>query len=141
MDNPQPASPGLTKPADTPSYKRLTDSERALIVKLHDDGLTQVDIAQRLNRSQSTISDVLAAFVDTTQIAKRYLAASALRMAENVVERGLPRDHNQALAGIGVLKDESGTKVQIAVGVSLPGLPTQSEGLQIQARTVAESDK
>lgn len=114
------------KPADTPAYKRLTDSERVLILKLHDDGLTQVEIAQRLNRAQSTISDVLDAFTDTTDVAKRYFRANALRMAENVVERGQPRDHNVALAGIDVLKAGDHGGIKIAIGLSLPGLPTVS---------------
>jgi transcriptional regulator with XRE-family HTH domain len=112
-----------TAPTDSPTYKRLTDSERALIVKLNDDGLTQTEIAQRLNRSQSTISDVLSAFVDTTQIAKRYLAASALRMAENIVEKGQPRDHNVALTGIGVLKGDEKAELKVVIGMGLPGLP------------------
>lgn len=127
-------------PADSPTYKRMTTSERMLVVKLHDDGLTQTEIAQRLNRAQSTISDVLTTFADTTIAAKRYLAAKALRMAENVVENGQPRDHNTALAGIGVLKDESGMRIQIAVGVSLPGLPTASEGHTIRSVNSPGSD-
>lgn len=129
-----------TAPADTPSYKRLTDSERVLILKLHDDGLTQVEIAQRLNRAQSTISDVLDAFTDTTDVAKRYFRANALRMAENVVERGQPRDHNVALAGIDVLKAGDQGGIKIAIGLSLPGLPSQSEGLQKQATIVVGAD-
>ena len=126
----QPTQALTPAPADSPSYKRLTDSERALIIKLNDDGLTQVEIAQRLDRAQSTICDVLAAFADTTHIAKRYLAANALSMAENVVKRGQPRDHNVALAGIGVLKGSDVGDIKIAVGVSLSGLPGVSESKQ-----------
>jgi inosine/xanthosine triphosphate pyrophosphatase family protein len=51
-------------------------------------------------------------------------------MAENIIANGQPRDHVATLKGLGVLADDSGLKVQIAVGVSLPGLPTQSEGPQ-----------
>jgi IS30 family transposase len=81
------------KPADSPSYTRLTDADRITILKLSEDGLTQVEIAKRLGRSQSTIQEVIATYTDTTISAKRYLAAKALRMAENIVENGQPRDH------------------------------------------------
>jgi inosine/xanthosine triphosphate pyrophosphatase family protein len=57
-------------------------------------------------------------------------AAASERMAENIIANGQPRDHVATLKGLGVLADDSGLKVQIAVGVSLPGLPTQSEGPQ-----------
>ena len=114
------------KPADTPSYTRLTNAERVLILKLRDDGLTQVQIAQRLGRAQSTIADVLHAFEDTTDIASRYLHAKALQMAENIVEKGKPRDHNVTLAGIGVLKQERSADIRLMVGISLPGMPTLS---------------
>jgi orotate phosphoribosyltransferase-like protein len=119
-----------TAPADTPSYSRLTDADRVTILKLHDEGLTQVEIAQRLNRSQSTISDTLSTFADTTLTAKRYLAAKALRMAENIVEQGQPRDHVAALKGLRVLAEDN-SQVKIAIGISLPGI-----GLSPQAGEV-----
>lgn len=128
-----------TAPADSPSYTRLTDADRVTILKLHDEGLTQVEIAQRLNRAQSTISDVINTFADTTLTAKRYLAAKALQMAENIVERGKARDHVAALKGLKVLAEDS-SQVRIAIGVSLPGLTLQSESLQNQAINVVGSD-
>lgn len=128
-------------PADSPTYKRMTTAERLLVVKLHDDGLTQVEIAQRLGRSQSTISDTLAEFADTTELAKRYFDANALSMAENVVRNGTARDHNVALAGRGVLRGQDAGSIKIAVGVSLHGLPSQSEGAQKHSVIDAGSDK
>ena len=110
-----------TPPADSPSYTRLTDADRITILKLSDEGLTQVQIAQRLNRAQSTICDVLNAYADTTLTAKRYLAAKALRMAENIVEQGQPRDHVAALKGLRVLAEDN-SQVKIAIGISLPGI-------------------
>ena len=112
--------------ADNAGVKHLTNSERALILKLSDDGLTQVEIAQRLDRSQSTISDVLSAFSDTAPIARRYLAASALGMAENIVRNGQPRDHIQALRGIGVLEGGESNELKIGIAIGLPGLPIQA---------------
>ncbi len=114
-------------PADTPAYRRMTNAERLLILKLHEDNLTQAEIAQRVGRAQSSISDLLDTFTDSTALATRFLRASAFRMAENVVENGEPRDHNVALAGIEVLSKQeakggltivigSGSAVQINVG-------------------------
>jgi hypothetical protein len=113
------------KPAVSPSYTRLTDADRITILKLHDEGLTQVEIAKRLDRAQSTISDVLTAYADTTITAKRYLAAKALRMAENIVENGQPRDHVATLKGLKVLAEDT-TNIKLAIGLSLPGLSTMS---------------
>ena len=112
-----PETSSETPVADTPSYKRLTDAERILILKLDEDGLTQVEIAQRLKRSQSTVNDVLQTFADTTYTARRYLAASAHRMAENVVQNGQPRDHVAALKGLSVLHEEQAQQgITVLVG-------------------------
>jgi transposase len=123
-------TPDSLVPTESPSYKRLTDADRITILHLHDDGLTLTAIAQRLGRSVSTIHDVVQTYAPTTDLAKRKLAAASERMAENIIANGQPRDHVATLKGLGVLADDSGLKVQIAVGVSLPGLPTQSEGPQ-----------
>jgi hypothetical protein len=116
---------GQAKPADSPNYTRLTDADRITILKLSDEGLSQVEIAKRLDRAQSTISDVLTAYADTTITAKRYLAAKALRMAENIVENGQPRDHVATLKGLKVLAEDT-TNIKLAIGLSLPGLSTMS---------------
>ena len=106
---------------ETVSYKRLTDADRITILKLHDEGLSLSLIAQRLNRSVSTIHDVVHTYTPTTDLAKRKLQANAERMADNVIEKGQPRDHVKTLEGLGVLRAEQ-TDINIAVGISLPGL-------------------
>lgn len=115
------------KPAETPSYTRLTDADRITILKLHDEGLTLTAIAQRLDRSVSTIHDVVQTYTPTTDLAKRKLAASALRMAENIIENGQPRDHVATLKGLRVLAEDTGG-IKVAIGVSLPGLTMLSVG-------------
>jgi helix-turn-helix protein len=90
-------------PAESYRYKRLTDADRITILALDDKGLTQTAIAQRLDRSVSTINDVLQTYGSTVDIAKRKLAAAAGRMADNVIDKGLPRDHVKTLEGLGVL--------------------------------------
>ena len=111
----------LTKPAESPSYTRLTRADHRTIMHLHDEGLTLVAIAQRLGRSVSTIHEVVSIYSPTDDLAKRKLRASALQMAENVIENGQPRDHVATLKGIGVLEADQ-SDIKIAVGISLPGL-------------------
>jgi len=131
---------GQLQPAEGPSYKRLTDADRITILHLHDEGLSYTAIAQRLKRSLSTIHDVIQTYAPTTDLAKRKLAAASQRMAENIIENGQPRDHVATLKGLGVLADDSGLKLQIAVGVSLPGLPERGEGLPIVSVNSLGSD-
>lgn len=104
---------------------RLTQIEIGLLLQLAKDGLTQAQIAQRLGITQQAVSKWLNATTDTTETARLYLRGSALRMARNVVQKGQARDHIQALKGIGVLEQDR-SDINIAVGVSLPGLPTVS---------------
>jgi DNA-binding MarR family transcriptional regulator len=119
--------------------KHLTSEEIGLLLKLRQDGLTQTEIAQRLDRDQAAISRWLTKLTDTTDVAKSYLRGSALRMAKNVVRTGQARDHIQALKGLRVL-EEDGRDIKIAIGVSLPGLTIQSESSQKQAETGLGSD-
>lgn len=92
--------------ANTRKYRRLTISDVGMLLKLDKDGLTQVEIAQRLGCGQPAVSEWLAKCQDTSAPAKEYLRGSALRMAKNIVEKGQPRDHVATLKGIGVLEDE-----------------------------------
>jgi hypothetical protein len=106
--------------------RHLTSEEVGLLLKLHQDGLTQTEIAQRLDRDQAAISRWLQKLTDTTDVAKSYLRGSALRMAKNVVRNGQARDHIQALKGLRVLEPDN-SDIKIAIGVSLPGLTFASE--------------
>ena len=113
------AAPEPTKPpSGYGGYKRLTDAERALILQLHDGGMTQDAIAQRIDRTQDTVFKVIHAFTDTTVTAKRYLRGQGLRMAQNIVRKGLPRDHVQALKGLGVLEETAQSGFTVNIGIS-----------------------
>lgn len=113
-------------PANSPKYHRITPAQRKVMRELRQLNTSQTAIAEVLGVSQGTVSKWLAETEDTTTDATEYLRAKALRMAENVVKRGQARDHIQALKGIGVLEQDQ-TQLNIAVGVSLPGL--SGEGL------------
>jgi hypothetical protein len=110
-----------TAPAHTPRYKRLTSDDLAILHTMLKAGKTQVEVAETLGCDQSVVSRWAKTLIDTTDVASTYLRGSALRMAKNVVNKGQARDHIQALKGIGVLEQDQ-TQLNIAVGVSLPGL-------------------
>ena len=122
------------KPAESVSYKRLTDADRITVLTLHEQGLTQTAIAQRLARSVSTINDVIQTYAPTVDLAKRKLRAAAERMAENIIDNGEPRDHIQALKGLSVLQEQATQGLTVLIGggsqVMFGGLsPRVSEGL------------
>jgi predicted XRE-type DNA-binding protein len=113
------------KPANSPSYKRLTNEDRILALELAKRGITQRAIAEQLGVTQSAISQWLSTTVDTTEIASLFLRGQALHMAKNVVQKGQARDHIQALKGIGVLEQDK-SELNIGIQVSLPGMPIES---------------
>jgi hypothetical protein len=104
----------ISPPAESPSYTRLTRADHRVIMKLRDDGLTLTAIAQQLNRSVSTIHEVVDIYTPTDDLAKRKLRASALTMAENIVKNGRAADHVATLKGLDVLS-EDGNKGGITV--------------------------
>jgi transposase-like protein len=97
----------LARSTHKPAYKRLTDDQRIAILHLAKTGKTQMQIAETLGCDQATVSRWLSQCQDSSLEATAYLKGSALRMARNIVERGLARDHVQALKGIKVLEDDS----------------------------------
>jgi DNA-binding transcriptional regulator YiaG len=111
-----------TAPANTPKYDRLTSSDLGVLLKLRKDGLTQAEIAQRLGCSQGTVSKWLNILTDTTEPAKEYLRGQAMRMAKNIANNGLARDHVQVLNGLGVLNQQDTAKLTIVInGLTLAG--------------------
>jgi hypothetical protein len=110
------------KPAESVSYTRLTDADRITILRLHDQGISQLEISKRLDRAVSTVHEVIQKYAPTIDMARRKLAAGAERMAENIIENGLARDHIQALNGLGVLNQQDTGKVSIVInGLHLHG--------------------
>jgi hypothetical protein len=105
-------------PAEYAGYTRLTDAERISILSMHDKGITQNAIAELLSRSVATVHDVIHTFTPSVDLAKRKLRASALKMAENIVDNGLPRDHVQALKGLGVLEETQQQGFTVNIGIA-----------------------
>ena len=72
------------KPKPNRGKKHLSYPEIGLALKLRDEGLTQVQIAQRLDRDKSSLCELLAQFVDTRPLATKYLQSRALSFAQKV---------------------------------------------------------
>lgn len=103
-------------PGHKPKIKRLTALDVGWMLKAHKDGMSQVDIAERLGVTQGAISRWLEKTTDTTDVAKSYLRGSALRMAQNIVKNGQAKDHVAALKGLSVLDEASQAGLTIQIG-------------------------
>lgn len=101
----------------TKPQKRLTDVDKAFALRYHAEGLTQVQIAQRLGCDQATISRWLSTCDDTTLQAGAYLRGRALAMSEKIVKRGRPSDLVKTLQGLSVLAPEQGASVTVQIGI------------------------
>jgi len=141
----------VAQPVHTPKYKRLTNHDRAYILKAHADGLTQVEIAKRLGCHQSTVSEWLSDVQDSTELATAYLRGQALKMSQDIVKDGRPADKVATLKGLQVLAEQQHSSVtvivggsgQVNIGVGLSPTPVlvQSETLQIPQQNPTVSDK
>jgi len=120
-------------PTSTPKYRRLTASDVGVCLKLRRDGLTQVQIAQRLGCSQKAVSEWLDKCEDSTEASKVYLRGQALRMAQNIVAKGRAADHVKTLEGLEVLSNQEvrggltivvggSAQVQVNVGTGAAGV-------------------
>jgi len=130
----------LEHPAQTHTkpVKRLTDADKAFALRYHADGLTQVQIAHRLNCDQATISRWLSQCQDTTVEAGAYFRGQALGMAQKVRHKGTASDLIKALQGVSVLQAEQAggltiivggaAQVQVNVGLSPPQITSVGEG-------------
>jgi hypothetical protein len=140
-------TPAATKaPAESPSYRRMTDSERLTILQLHEKGMTQSAIAQQLGRAVSSVHEVIQTYTPTKTLAKRKLAAAALRMAENVIENGGPKEHVRALEGLDVLHPkQQNTNISVQInGLVLHGVGLdrgESDGDFVDGETLSPSDR
>jgi predicted transcriptional regulator len=140
------------KPAHTPKYRRLNDADRVYMLKLAEQGLTQVQIAERLNCDQSAVSRWLAACQDSTKEAISYLQGQSLYMARKIRNEGKPSDLVAVLKGTKVLEEQQVREISVTInGVMLAGMSmtqlsprsdvVEGETLQIPQQTGPESDK
>lgn len=100
----------------TPAYRRLTNTDRILILQYREQGMTQPAIAERLGVDQSTVCRWLQACQDSTKEATAFLRGSALKMARKVVASDDGKVLIQALKGVNVLQDQQQQGVTVLVG-------------------------
>lgn len=104
----------------------LTNAELRLMLQMRDEGMTQTEIAKRLNCSQCTISRLLAEWMDTTYTAKAVLKRDMTKLAERLVNTA----SNEEILEIFDREDVSTKKrkdaevapgVNVCIGIKLPG--------------------
>ena len=106
----------------SPSGKRLSRRQIALILQLDATDLSQRQIAAHVGFSEATISHVLGEWSDTRDLARKRLEAGAERLAQTVVKT---KDSAVALKALGKLdvvrEDAQAGNVQVAVMIGQPG--------------------
>jgi predicted transcriptional regulator len=112
------------KPAKPiPNYSRLTRVELSALLKLHEAGKTQVEIAQALGCSQPTVSYWLNEFADTRTTAVNTLRAGAEKLAERIVKQADVEQALEVLDRLDVAPKKRDTHVgnAIQIVVNTPG--------------------
>jgi hypothetical protein len=117
--------------SDEPAYRRLTDDQRRKILVLHDEGLTQVAIAEQLGIHQGTVSRIVRVFAgDNTDLARRYAKATALNTVRRVVDIARKGKDDQAIKAAKVHMEiaevigaAQGLNVGVQVVIGMPGQP------------------
>lgn len=107
----------------------LTHDQLQALVKLHKLERTQTEIAQAIGCDQSTVSRYLKDLTDTGDYAGAYLRSQQGALAEKFVEKAKGSDILDLLDRFGSIPAAKSTPpMQIAIGISLPGMPTVSVG-------------
>lgn len=113
----------LAKPIRDRSH--LTRSEVALLLKLHEAGKTQVEIAQILGCSQPSVHGWLEKFRDTRTEAIYTARSGAQKLVERVLKQANVEESLEVLDRIDVLpkkqRESSGNQLNVIIG--MPGQP------------------
>ena len=107
-----------------PDFSRLSYADTALLLKLADDGRTQMEIATVIGCSQPTVSQVLSRFGDTRDLAKKRMNSAALKLVDRVIEDADVDQSLEVLDRIGVAEKRlqpTGADTKIAIVIGMPG--------------------
>lgn len=136
-------SPGSTqaltrsRPID---YKRLTKDDIALILNMAALGKTQTETASLVGCSLSTVSDTLAKFMDSRELARKRLEGGALKLAQTVVNT---KDSTVALKALGKLdvvrEDQAGAGNNVVVVMGQADRPLDPPVIEIQTFAISPS--
>jgi orotate phosphoribosyltransferase-like protein len=136
-------TPPAHSPQDGPAYKRLSLDNIGKAVRLHNEGLTQTQIAQILGVDQSAICRILQKVaIDRTDLAVSTAKAQSFAAVRSLVRWGKTRDKvgldaNKTLlniAGVTEKRQDHGVSLQVNVGVALPGTPQYTALVQQEAK-------
>jgi transcriptional regulator with XRE-family HTH domain len=107
----------------------LTQEQLTALVALRDLGKTQAEIAQELNCDQATVSRWLSALQPSGDLAGAYLRGKQYPLARKFVKTARAADILNLLDRYGSIPAaKSQPPISIAIGLSLPGLSTESAG-------------
>ena len=114
------------KPKRTQGKSHLSYTQIGLALKLRDEGKTQDEIAQCLNRDRSAIAKLLLSFVDTRPLATLRLHNRALGFAETVIRDANVEESLEMLDRLEVVPkrqiDQSKAN-QVNIVIGMPGHP------------------
>lgn len=124
--------PSTVLPKSILDYSRLSRQEVGLLLKLHEAGKTQTEIAETLGCSQPSVSRWVSELCDTRTEAKQVLHNGAQKLAKRVVSEASVEQSLDVLERLEVItprvqQDSLRTAVQINVG--MPGTPAGPDPL------------
>lgn len=153
---------GVSDPPQKPirDLSRLTRAEISALLKLHEAGKTQVEIAQALGCSQPTVSYWLNEYGDTRSEAVYTLRNGAQKLAERIVKQADVTESIDVLERLEVIapKHQEASRGGVQIIIGMPGSPAgpdpliqvnetanyqtqhKSEGQQAQSLTAPQSD-
>ncbi len=120
-------TPSPPQPQSIPDLSRLSYAETALVLRLSLEGLTQTQIAKRLDCSQPTVWRILNEFQDTRELAKSKLYHGSLGLAKRIVADADVDQSIDVLERIAVLEPKQNQSGPVGVQI-LIGMPTAAAG-------------
>ncbi len=114
--------------------RRLSNKDRALILHLHSEGRQGQDIAQIVGCNGSTVSRTIDTFTSTVSLARTYLDAKAVKMAQTVANSKDAATLVKVLQKVGSLPEDSvSTGVVVLMGNTAAPLqaPTLSPSVSL----------
>jgi hypothetical protein len=133
-------APSTLTPPQTQSYRRLTQSQLGIVLALHKEGKTQVQIAEAIGCHQTSVSQALERLgVDTIELAKHRATSSAYKRVARMDAWSKKRDSiglkaaqelNQ-IAGLTGTIDSKGVNVAVQVVIGMPNQPAGPDPLSL----------
>src|SRR3990167_8264315 len=117
--------PSSVLPESIPDRSRLTRPEVGLLLKLHEAGKTQTEIAHTIGCSQSVVSRWLSELADTRIEAKHVLHNGAQKLAKLVISEATEDQSLDMLERLEVVapRQQQGGVGGVNILIGMPGSP------------------